>query len=352
MHLKKYEIVSIITFVLLACILVGVISVGITANAASQALVQPAPTATIAIAPIENENDIDVVDVAPDQIDTLATVDPLLLPTSDPRIPTADIPAIVGDRPADQINIMLLGSDYRPGMGYRTDVIMMLSINPSLNSASLISFPRDLWVSIPGVGYQRINTAHQFGGFALLADTFEENFGVHPDYYMMVDFNGFKYIIDSLGGIVVDTPVNLSDTCATWINPSGWCSVGPGQVSMNGDLALWYSRSRYSTNDFDRTRRAQEVVQAIFSKIISIDGLMKVNELYSLYSQYVQTDINLPLILKLLPMASSLQNMNNIQRYSIGTGQVTNWTTPEGAMVLLPNYDAIHAIIKEALHWQ
>jgi len=99
--------------------------------------------------------------------------------------------------------IVLLGSDFRPESGFRTDVILLVAYNLQTGQANMLSFPRDLWVTIPGWQYERINTAVQAGGFDLLGDTMQVNFGFRPDHYAMVDFNGFKKIINLLGGIDV-----------------------------------------------------------------------------------------------------------------------------------------------------
>ena len=254
------------------------------------------------------------------------------------------------EKPEGQINILLLGSDVRPDDGgFRTDVTLWVSLNPQDGFVSIISFPRDLYVNIPGWGYQRINTAFQYGGFDLLAETFESNFGIRPDYYVMVDFEGFKAVINNLGGIDVQTAQNLTDTCGTWINASGYCSVGPGLVHMNGDVALWYARSRHSTNDIDRTRRAQEVVEAIFDRLMSLDVILKAPDLYNAYITYVQTDIGLGEVLNLLPFASTISANRDIRNYVIGYDYVYDWYTAAGAQVLMPDTGAIQQLLIEAL---
>ena len=253
-------------------------------------------------------------------------------------------------KPEGQINILLLGSDIRPDDGgFRTDVIMWVSLNPRDGYASIISFPRDLFVSIPGWGNNRINTAFQYGGFDLLADTFEANFGVRPDNYVMVDFNGFKNVINDLGGIDVYAAQNLTDTCAKWINASGYCSVGPGQVHMNGEVALWYARSRYSTSDIDRARRAQEVGEAIFHRMVSLDALVRAPELYNAYVNYVQTDIGLSQVVSLLPFASTINENGDIRNYVVNYNYAYDWITAAGAQVLIPDYNAIESLMIEAL---
>jgi len=256
----------------------------------------------------------------------------------------------VFQKPEGQVNILLLGSDVRPNDGgFRTDVIMWVSLNPRDGFVSVISFPRDLFVYIPGLGNNRINIAFQYGGFEMLADTFEENFGVRPDHYVLVDFNGFKTVINNLGGIDVQTAQNLTDTCAKWINASGYCSAGPGLVHMNGEVALWYARSRYSSSDFDRERRAQEVAEAIFRRLVSLDVLLKAPNLYNAYINYVQTDLGLSDVVSLLPLASKVNENGDIRNYVVGFDETTDWITGQGAMVLLPHYDQIEQIFIEAL---
>ena len=254
------------------------------------------------------------------------------------------------EKPEGQVNILLLGSDIRPNDGgFRTDVIMWVSLNPRDGYVSIVSFPRDLFVSIPGWGGNRINTAFQYGGFELLADTFEANFGVRPDNYVMVDFTGFKTVIDDLGGIDVYAAQNLTDTCAKWINASGYCSVGPGLVHMNGEVALWYARSRYSTSDIDRARRAQEVSEAIFDRLVSLNALVRAPELYNAYVTYVQTDVSLNQVIGLLPFASKINENRDIRNYVVDYNYAYDWITAAGAQVLIPDYNAIESLMIEAL---
>ena len=199
---------------------------------------------------------------------------PIYTPTPVPVISRAQLPD-------NQLNILLLGCDDFSDNGFRTDVIMLLSLNPKHRSINLISFPRDLYVTIPGYWSNRINTAWGLGGFDLLADTFQANFGIHPDYYMMVNYNGFKDVVNSLDGIDVEVTQELQDSCK--LDPSGWCIMEPGVVHMDGGTALWYSRSRLTTSDFDRNRRAQDVVKAIFRKAMNLNVVFKLPELYGAY---------------------------------------------------------------------
>jgi LCP family protein required for cell wall assembly len=270
-------------------------------------------------------------------------------PGTDPEIEPTPTTRVL-KKPEGQVNIILLGSDARPDEGgFRTDIIVWVSLNPKDGYVSAVSFPRDLYVNIPGYGENRINVAFPRGGFDLLADTFEDNFGVRPDNYLMVDFNGFKSIINNLGGITVQTQRGLSDTCAKWINSSGYCSVGPGPVHMNGELALWYARSRYSTNDIDRARRAQEVIEAIFNRLMSFDIILKAPDLYQAYINYVDTNIKLSDVLGLLPLANEVYKNGDIRSYVIGYDHAYDWVTWQGAQVLVPDYEKIIDLMIEAL---
>lgn len=238
---------------------------------------------------------------------------------------------------------MLLGSDYRPQIGYRTDVILLVAVNTRKGTISLLSFPRDLWVYIPGWEMQRINTAQPHGGFELLGDTLEENFGFIPGNYAMVDFEGFKQIIDTLGGIDVNAEKATTDRCD--LSSSGWCSVEPGTVHMDGAFALWYVRARYNSSDFDRTRRAQEVIQAVFKKTISIQTLLNAKNLIGMVNQSLETDIKFGDVLPLITSLGSLTEDGAIQTYAIGPNEAIGWITPGGANVLLPDYPAIYEIL-------
>ncbi|MCB2179696.1 LCP family protein [bacterium] len=252
------------------------------------------------------------------------------------------------EQPENQVNILLLGSDQRPYEGgFRTDVILLVTVNMDLQTINLTSFPRDLYVTLPGYYNDRINSAQYRGGFTLMADTFEYNFGVRPDYYALINFYGFQDLINTLGGIDVQVAQTLTDHRDGY----GDYTVYPGTVHMNGDTALWYVRSRYSTSDFDRTRRQQEVLTAIMRKIVSLDAVTKIPDLYNQFQGTVETNLPLAEVIPMLSLTDDFMS-GTIGRYAVGPGQVSNWVTPAGAQVLVPNKPAIQAILKEALNTQ
>lgn len=253
--------------------------------------------------------------------------------------------------PKSMVNILLLGSDRRADRSFRTDVIMLLSLDPEKGTAALVSFPRDLYVTIPGIGQERINTAQEYGGFPMTQETFLYNFGFKPDYYMMTDFTGFKGIVDTLGGIDVYAAYNLTDICDLPQAVDKMCTIYAGLNHFDGQTALWYARSRKSTSDFDRTRRAQEVISAIFQKLMNLNAINRAPELYDMFKASVETNVPVSTIVSLTPLGLKIYNDSSIlKRYAIGAADVTNYIVPEtGAQVLLPNQDAVMAIMRQAL---
>jgi len=338
MRLKRHQILTLIIFgALTLTILMAVISGALVSAAANSSAfpyrigfkdfaATPTPFQPNAFANILEDGTIELLP------------QPIYTPTP--------VPVISQDQlPDNQLNILLLGCDDFSANGFRTDVIMLLSLNPKHHSISLISFPRDLYVTIPGYWSNRINTAWGLGGFALLADTFQANFGIHPDYYMMVNYNGFKDVVSSLDGIDVEVTQELQDSCK--LDPSGWCVLKPGMVHMDGGTALWYSRSRLTTSDFDRNRRAQEVARAIAQKITAPANLVRLPTFIESALDVIETDMSISdMWLYIMPLNKFLQP-DLAQGFTLGPNEAVGFVTDEGAMVLQPDYGAIQNILKE-----
>lgn len=266
--------------------------------------------------------------------------------SSGTTVPSAGGSVEMIPQPENQVNILLLGSDQRPYEGgFRTDVILLVTINLDSQTINLTSFPRDLYVMLPGFYNDRINAAQFRGGFALTAETFAYNFGVRPDYYALINFYGFLDLINTLGGIDVEVGQTLTDHRDGY----GDYTISPGTVHMDGDTTLWYVRSRYSSSDFDRTRRQQEVITAIMRRLVSLNAVTKVPELYTQFQGTVETNLPLAEVVPMLSLADDFLS-GTIGRYAVGRGQVSNWVTPGGSQVLIPNKPAIQAILREALN--
>jgi len=342
MNHRKILVVSALILVILSCRLpiIGDIS-NVNPQVLSMHLVTANPDASDTPTPFQPLTNTHT---------PISSPTPSITPT--PKI--ADYPGVprapLLDVPDGMITILIMGSDYRPGEGSRTDVILLAFLNPKTGTVSVVSLPRDLYVYVTNWQMQRINTAYPHGGFGTMQDTLEYNLGVVPDYYAITNFDGMKNIVNTLGGIEVNTAVKLSDKCE--IPPGSgtrWCSVGPGLMHMDGDTALWYVRSRYSTSDFDRGRRAEEVMQALFAKMISINAITRAPELYTQFGSAIDTNLSISTILPLLNLAAQLGDGSIVDRYTINEKHVTAWTTPGGGSVQLPNIEAIQAVLKQAM---
>jgi len=263
---------------------------------------------------------------------------------------------------AETINFLLIGSDKRPGASYRTDTLVLAILWPKDGQVSMISIPRDLWVYIPTIGMQRINTAYQSGeiygyaggGAGLLKDTIAYNLGIRIDHTAMVEFDGFRRIVDTLGGM--DVPVSCAYTDWRLIDPTydpynedNWqlYTVDSGIDHMDGDLALWYARSRSKSSDFDRGRRQQEVLRSLFNRALQTDTLSRVPQLYNDLSSTIVTDLGLADLAKLALYAPKLTNAD-IRSFYIRPPYVESWTTAGGAYVLLPQEPALTQMLTEA----
>jgi len=266
-----------------------------------------------------------------------------------PAEPSAiEIPPPMPEIPQNDgtVNIVLLGSDIRPNDGgWRTDTILIVSLDPSAGRVRMISAPRDLYVYIPGWRVDRINVADVHGGFDMLAQTIEYNFGIPIDHMMRIDFSGFKQLVDTLGGLDVNSTGYLNDECG-----GKWWSYGIGTYHMGGYEALCYVRMRKTSSDYDRLRREQEVLLAIADRLASLDGLSRIPELYQQFHALVKTDLEVNDLLPLVPLATTLAaDRSRITLHRVDSTLTTSWLVPySGANVLLPNREAILAMLQAA----
>lgn len=266
------------------------------------------------------------------------------------------------------INVMLLGSDEELSEDafIRTDTMIVVSLNVETGTVSMVSLPRDLFVYIPHGKMGRLNTAYGIGenlnwdpgrGFGLLRQTIFYNFGINVHYYARVDFSGFEAIIDRLGGvdITVDCayrdyyPVGNADERRSGARGYRWRTLPVGYYTFDGFDALWYARTRRFTDDFDRGRRHQLLVRAIWRKARSLGLATTLPQIWPELTEIVDTDLPFDLMLRLLPVVINL-DFNDIQNYTFRKIYHTrNWTTPDGWLVLLPNRDKV-AELMQALY--
>lgn len=289
------------------------------------------------------------------------------LPGTTPELTPASLPVNTVpllDRP---MTVLIMGVDKRKGEQgpWRTDTMILAYVDPAARRAALVSIPRDLYVLIPDYGrgehFERINTANVYGdlfdypggGPALAKRTIYRNFGVQVDRYVIVDFDGFRRLIDLIGGIEVNVPHPITD----YQYPTedyGYTTVhfDAGWQHMDGERALQYARTRKSTSDFDRARRQQQVIMAVRDKVLSLNILpsltpKNVLEIINTLGNSVQTDLTLDEILALARLAQEIDE-SNISRVVIDA----NYVIPRvinGMDVLVPRQAVIRQLLIETL---
>jgi polyisoprenyl-teichoic acid--peptidoglycan teichoic acid transferase len=252
----------------------------------------------------------------------------------------------------DRINLLLLGIDRRDDEsleGTRSDTIMLMSIDPVTKSAAMVSFPRDLWVQIPGHGSQRINVAHALGGPELVKRTLQAAFDIPVSYFARVDFRGFEHLVDTLGGVIVDVdrPVK-DDEYPTEAYGYQRVYIAPGPQLMDGKTALQYSRSRHSDNDFGRARRQQKVLVAMRDRALQLNMLPKAPQLVGIVQRTVTTDLGPEQMLALARLASEIDR-DRITSLVVDTEFARPFRSQDGADVLLPDTTAIRRAVDRTL---
>lgn len=218
------------------------------------------------------------------------------------------------------VNIMLVGEDRRPGEGrQRSDSMILCSFDTNNNTLNMISFLRDTYVVIPGYNGSKLNAPYQWGGVDLLDQTMALNFGIHVDANVVVNFEGFKGIIDMLGG--VDISLTLEE--ADHLNKlHGW-NLTAGMQHLNGTEALAYSRIRKIDWDIQRTQRQRNVLISLINNFKNQDlASMTITASNILQSGFIQTDMSsselLGYVKQLFPMLSSAP-VNNYHIPATGT---------------------------------
>ncbi|MBN1658452.1 MAG: LCP family protein [Anaerolineae bacterium] len=275
-----------------------------------------------------------------------------------------DAPRLFLPGDGGRTNILLLGVDRRSGddWTYRTDTIIVVTLDPALHTAGLLSIPRDLQVSIPGYGEDRINTANVWGylhempggGPALAEATVEANFGIAIDGYVMLDFYAFERIVDALGGIDVYVSETLHDTHYPDPRPGdphAYTTIhfDPGWHQMDGARALQYARSRMSTSDFDRARRQQEIMVAVRDRALSLDALLRWPAVAAAVLDSVETGLG-PAELAALALCGARVDPEAVERLVLEQPYVYGYQRADGAAVQLPNWELIQPAVAELFH--
>ncbi|KAB2954673.1 LytR family transcriptional regulator [Heliorestis acidaminivorans] len=212
----------------------------------------------------------------------------------------------------DRINLLLIALDARPGeVEGRTDSLIFASLDRQNNSISLMSIPRDTRVSISGRGQDKINNAHFYGGVPLVQKTVEDLLGVSIDYYVKTNFEGFRDIVDTLGGVEIDVERRMYYYQG---DPYDRIDLQKGLQRLNGDKALQYVRFRSDAlGDISRTQRQQNFLQAFAKETLQMNNLWKIPTLIPQMSKAVETNLG---VSDMLALAFTARDWNSLEIFS------------------------------------
>ena len=250
-------------------------------------------------------------------------------------------------------NVLLLGNGgaNHPGGGL-TDTMIMLSIDWQTKKMAMISVPRDLWVKMPNGSYAKLNYAYFYGnqnpkvsggGGKVASDVITQVLGQPVDYYISLDFDGFKKMVDTLGGLDIYVDKALYDPYYPAANMIDYdpLKIAVGQTHMDGKLALKYARSRETTSDFDRSRRQQQVILATKTKAVSLGTLSnpkKVTDLITILGDHLRTSMTVPEIISLFDEIKSIDSENMINKtFDTAAGSpLTSLSGDERGYIIVP----------------
>ena len=249
-------------------------------------------------------------------------------------------------------NILLVGEDSRTEneTGQRSDSMILCTLNPDTHEVILTSFMRDMYVPIPGHKKNRINNAFSRGGVELLEQTIEENFGVHIDGYVSIDFGGFIEAVAALGPMQME----LTEDEAEYMNTHteyGWANEGtvwdlkPGWNTLDQWQFLCYARMRHVGNsDWERTERQRKVLMTCYQQVKN-SSLPKLLSLVDAVAPYITTDIRpADLISYAYMVAKDVTNIESNRIPADGTFDIQNIN---GMQVLVPDLEQNKAILQE-----
>jgi len=189
----------------------------------------------------------------------------------------------------DRLNILAIGTDSVETKG-RADTIFVLSLSPKTKDTILFSIPRDMRVMIPGRGMDKINHAFAYGGIELLEETVENFMGLSIHYNGIMDFEGFQYVIDALGGVSINVEKDMY-----YVDQAGSLKINlhSGQQVLDGEKALEYVRFRFDPlGDLGRIQRQQKLVNAVIDQVMNFDSIIKIPNIIANLTEYIDTNMN------------------------------------------------------------
>ncbi|MBE2181832.1 MAG: LCP family protein [Anaerolineae bacterium] len=319
------------------------------------------PTATLPPSPVPPTH-------TPEPGTTLVPIATEIVPTiaAGPTATLDPLAAYHWDDPS-RLNVLVLGIDQRGDEQgpFRTDTMMVVSIDPIRKTVGMLSIPRDLWVPIPGFQPNRINTANALGdsngypggGAALAAAAVEQNFGIGIDRYIRVNFDVFDAVVNLIAPNGVEVcPSEVIDDPDYPDAGYGYIAIhfDPGCQRLDAVHLLQYARTRATQGgDFDRAARQQEVLKALFSEVVSAGGVANIitqaPALWTELSDAISTNFTLEELFGLANLGLQIPR-ENIQSGTVNNLYVNLATTSQGDQVLTPRWDAIRFLMDDVFN--
>ncbi|MGH9175003.1 MAG: LCP family protein, partial [Vicinamibacterales bacterium] len=261
----------------------------------------------------------------------------------------------------DPFNILLMGTDDREGDDEpaRSDTMIVMRINPATNHVAMMSIPRDLLVYIPVVDrWDKMNAAYpigaeaddEVGGPSVVMETINYNFGVQIHYFVTVDFEGFRTIVDTIGGVMIDVRAPVKDDQYPTESFGITREYFPtGLQMMDGETALRYARTRHGDNDIARGNRQQQMLIAIREQAMSLGLVTRAEELIRQFGRMVKTDLNFNQMLALANLGRNV-DPNGISKINLWDAGVLTEHPPDDeldAFYMEADWPAVYAVVNQ-----
>lgn len=229
-------------------------------------------------------------------------------------------------KPMEPYNVLILGFDKRPrDTVFRSDSMILARVDPKTKQVWLVSIPRDMRAQVPGHGYTKVNNAYALGKEQLAIDTVEKLTGQKINYYMGVDFTGFRQIVNAMGGVWIDVPVEINDRQADPSKGKKYSHIDAGYQLLDGNHAITFVRARhqFADQDFTRMKNQQRFFKAIADQIATKTSVAKIPRIVSTAAPYISTNMTL---IEMLRTAQALKGSGSDSIQS--TTLPGSWRTP------------------------
>jgi LCP family protein required for cell wall assembly len=250
-------------------------------------------------------------------------------------------------------NYLVLGTDRRPGeKDWRTDTIMILGLDRSLNRAAVFSIPRDLYIEIPGYGWGRINQVDYIGersngaggGPALVSQVLSKTLGISAPHWLRLQMDGFTSLVDAVGGVTVHLDCPFYEPMFTgtkWV----YFTLPAGDVKLDGITAYEFVRLRYRESDIGRARRQRQFLWALRNQALNANLILRAPELWGAFQNSFSTDLSLLQLIDLARYGMSLEP-GNVRSSGLTLADLQSYVTAQGAQVLrIANPTRVQSIV-------